>query len=359
MSLTELACNMHMHTPYSDGEWYHAAIAAAALRAGLDCIQVTDHNVWVKGPEGYHEKDGKRLLVLVGEEIHDQTRQPQKNHLLVYGAQTELAQHATDPQALLDAIHATGGLSFLAHPIDYHAPLFHEPGLDWVSWEVQGYTGLEIWNYMTEFKSLLTTRPRAIRYAFNPELGISGPYPETLQKWDALTRTGQRVVAIGGADAHATEYRLGSLRRVLYPYEFLFRQVNTHLLIPKPLTGELATDRALVLDALRAGHCFVAYDGAAPTRGFRFTATTARGQYLMGDEVPTRGGVTLQVVLPQKAHTCLVRDGQRIAEWRDQTHCSHTVVGGETGVFRVEVYLRYQGRERGWIFSNPVYVRGE
>ena len=24
-----------MHTPYSDGEWYHADIAAAAMRAGL------------------------------------------------------------------------------------------------------------------------------------------------------------------------------------------------------------------------------------------------------------------------------------------------------------------------------------
>ena len=60
MPLFEVVCNLHMHTPYSDGEWYHAAIAQAALRAGLDCICVTDHNIWVKGPERYYEKDHQR-----------------------------------------------------------------------------------------------------------------------------------------------------------------------------------------------------------------------------------------------------------------------------------------------------------
>ena len=92
MPLTELTCNFHMHTPYSDGEWYHADIAQAALNAGLDVICVTDHNTWVDGLERYYEKDGRRLLLLVGEEVHDQTRQPQRNHLLVLGARTELAE---------------------------------------------------------------------------------------------------------------------------------------------------------------------------------------------------------------------------------------------------------------------------
>lgn len=358
MNPIELVGNFHMHTPYSDGEWYHAAIAQAALRAGLDVICVTDHNVLVQGLEGYYTEGDKRLLMLVGEEIHDQGRYPQKNHLLTFGVPTELAPHAPEPQGLIDAINAENGLAFLAHPHDGDAPLFNEPGLNWVNWEVTGYTGIELWNYMTDFKSLLTSRAAALRYAFNPELGVSGPVPATLQKWDELTRAGQRVVAIGNADAHGTEYRFGTLRRVIFPYEFLFRQVNTHLLVETPLSGDLEADRTLVWNALRHGHCFVAYDGAAPAKGFRFTAHTARGQHLLGDEVPTRGGVTLQIVVPRKARVVLRHDGQPIAEWHDQTHLSHTIVGGETGVFRVEVYLSYQGRERGWIYSNPVYVRG-
>src|SRR5574337_952060 len=170
MLLYEYSANLHMHTPYSDCEWYHAQIAEAAMRAGLDVICVTDHNVWVKGPERYYEKDGKRVLALVGEEVHDTARDPQKNHLLVYGADRELAQYAPEPQALLDAARAAGGLAFCAHPVDPAAPLFHEDDLSWVSWEVSGFTGLEIWNYMSEFKSLLTSRANAVRYAFNPEL---------------------------------------------------------------------------------------------------------------------------------------------------------------------------------------------
>jgi len=45
MPLTELAANLHMHTPYSDGESYHAEIAEAAMR---DCACPTSRGyaIW-------------------------------------------------------------------------------------------------------------------------------------------------------------------------------------------------------------------------------------------------------------------------------------------------------------------------
>jgi predicted metal-dependent phosphoesterase TrpH len=51
--LFEAVGNMHMHTYYSDGEAWHDEIAEAAIAAGLDFVIVTDHNVLVKGVEGY------------------------------------------------------------------------------------------------------------------------------------------------------------------------------------------------------------------------------------------------------------------------------------------------------------------
>jgi hypothetical protein len=54
----EYAGNLHMHTPFSDGMGTYDEIASAALRAGLDFVIVTDHNVWVEGPEGYYYQDG-------------------------------------------------------------------------------------------------------------------------------------------------------------------------------------------------------------------------------------------------------------------------------------------------------------
>ena len=356
MPLIEILANMHMHTPYSDGEWYHAAIAEAAMNAGLDCICVTDHNVWVKGPARYYEKEGRRVLVLVGEEVHDQTRQPQKNHLLVYGAETELACDAQQPQRLLDAAAAAGGLTFLAHPFDPPAPLFRELDLSWENWEVAGYTGLELWNYLSSFKALLTSRGTAIRYALNPELGMDGPPAATLRRWDDLTASGQRVVAIGNSDAHGTEYRLGALKRTIFPYEFLFRQVNTHLLTETALNGDYAHDNALVLQALKRGNCFVAYDGASPARGFRFSASHDRGTALMGDQLVNRNGATLQVSAPAPAELRLLRNGIEIKRWENTTNTSLTVPAGEAGVYRVEAHIHFQGRLRGWVYTNPIYI---
>ena len=51
----ELVINLHMHTRYSDGHGSHGDIAAAAMQAGLDAVIVTDHNVWVDGPEDYYQ----------------------------------------------------------------------------------------------------------------------------------------------------------------------------------------------------------------------------------------------------------------------------------------------------------------
>ncbi|TFH33398.1 MAG: PHP domain-containing protein, partial [Anaerolineales bacterium] len=146
----EIVGNLHMHTRYSDGDGDHEDIARAALDAGLDFVVVTDHNVWVSGMDDYYYLGPKRVLLLTGEEVHDQGRQPQKNHLLIYEARRELAQFAQNPQSLIDRAIETGGLAFLAHPTDPAAPAFNEDDLSWVDWSVRGYHGLELWNFMSE-----------------------------------------------------------------------------------------------------------------------------------------------------------------------------------------------------------------
>ena len=100
--MNEIILNLHMHTRYSDGSGTHADIASAAMKAGLDAVIVTDHNVLVNGPAGYHKDGTRRVLLMVGEEVHNQALQPQKNHLLIIGAQRELATYAHDSQLLID-----------------------------------------------------------------------------------------------------------------------------------------------------------------------------------------------------------------------------------------------------------------
>lgn len=351
----EYVGNLHNHTVYSDGWGRHNDLARAALAAGLDFVVATDHNVLVQGIDGYRYQGDRRTLLVTGEEVHDPERRPQRNHLLVYEAGEEVAQHAGSPQALIDAVAQREGLSFLAHPVDSAAPLINEGELSWVSWDVKGFTGLEIWNFMTEYKSMLSSWPQAIFHAYRPDHIARGPFAEVLSRWDQLLAAGRRVVAIGGADAHATPVRKGPFKRVVFPYEYLYRTVNTHVLTEQPLRGDVARDRRTLFESLRRGRCFVGYDLPASTRGFRFRATSNEGEADMGEELALGFGAALQIYAPHRCRLRLLCDGEVVREWTDSEQCAHTT--HRPGAYRVEAYLPYKGQERTWILSNPIYVK--
>ncbi|MCL4560825.1 MAG: CehA/McbA family metallohydrolase [Chloroflexi bacterium] len=344
-----------MHTTYSDGRGSHADIARAGLKSGLDAVIVTDHNVLVNGMEGFTEANGRRLLMLVGEEIHDQARQPQKNHLLAIGAGRELAPFARDPQQLINLVRQAGGLAFIAHPVDPELPAFGEDDISWVDWSVQGFTGIELWNGFSELKTVIKHRYEALFYAFFPQYIARGPLRETLQRWDQLNIGSGRIVAVGGSDAHALRKTLGPLRATLFPYEFHFRAINTHLYTPSRLTGNLMEDRSMILSALRLGHAFIGYDLPASTRGFRYTGQGRDQTVLPGDEISASGGVTLQIHLPRPAECILIKDGKPLKTWENRVNFTH--ITSSPGVYRVEAYLHAFGQRRGWIFSNPIYIR--
>ena len=342
----EVAGNLHMHTPYSDGSWHHDQIAQAAAQAGLDFIVTTDHNVWVQGPQGYHHN----VLVLVGEEVHHTRRRPQANHMLVYGAEAELSQCAANPQQLIDAARAHGGMAFIAHPFDYAVKFLHEPNISWVDWNIEGYVGLEIWNYMSEFKTRLPNHLMAVYYAFYPQRAIRGPFKETLALWDKLLVEGQRVVGFGNADAHAFTMSMGPIKRVIFPYEYLFRCVNTHLVLEEAPTGDVAYDRYLIFSALEQGRGWVGYDLLGSTKGFTFTARSASESASIGGELRRAGAVNFDVEVPLPAVIQIVRAGKGAVAKAKGTRMKFTSV--EAGAYRVEAYRK----GKGWLFSNPIYV---
>jgi len=351
----EIVINLHMHTRYSDGSGTHKDIAQAAINTNLDAVIVTDHNVFVQGMEGYYRIPPRRVLLLVGQEVHDQDRDPQKNHLLIFDTNRDLSALADDPQTLINGVAEANGLCFIAHPDDPAAPVFHETDITWEAWDVEGYTGIELWNGLSELKTVIPTKLHAVFHAFFPQFIAHQPIPKTLQRWDELLSTGKRIVAVGGSDAHAMQKSMGPLHRVIFPYDFHFKAINTHAFIPESLTGDVPADKKMVYEALANGHCFVGYDLPASTRGFTFKAKGLERSAIMGDELPAKGGVTLQVRLPSPAEIRLIKDGKLIGTWKNQQICTHITT--EPGVYRIEAWRNYLGRKRGWIFSNPIYVR--
>lgn len=357
---------MHMHTPYSDGEKYHEAIAEDAIRAGLDFVIVTDHNIWVDGVEGYYENGHGRVLLLTGEEVHNVRRKPQASHFLAYNTKQELADLAPDPQALIDKTIQSGGFGFLAHPHEKDVPIANEPNLGWHDWEIDGFTGIEIWNYMSSFKNRLAdaferlpvkaywlAKLVAIYMALNPEKVITTPEPETLALWDEWLAQGKRIVAIGNSDAHGTPMSAGPIKREIYPYDFLFRAVNTHLLVPEPMSGDVEKDRCMIMRAVGQGNAFVGYDMPHPTRGFRFSANGSE-LGIMGDCLKLSRRVSLQAHAPANATMRLIRFGDVVAEVHNGRELSYRAE--DPGAYRVECEIQYHGRSRGWIYSNPIYL---
>jgi hypothetical protein len=75
----------------------------------------------------------------------------------------------------------------------------------------------------------------------------------------------------------------------------------------------------------------------------------------MGDEIQTNDPITLRVVSSLPSDLRLLKDGLSIAHAHGR---ELTYKIGEPGVYRVEAYRRFRFKRRGWVFSNPIYVRG-
>jgi hypothetical protein len=345
----ELVANLHVHTTFSDGSGTMEQVIGAA-RECLDVLLINDHD----GLEGlYRGYDGYqgRLLVIVGLELSGP-----HNHYLVYGLSRVPEYQWKEPQAFIDHVRAEGGKGFIAHPFEQGSPM-SEGGraYTWEDWSAQGFDGLEIWNHSSAWKIKARGVLSALFHFVFRTATLSGPDRPTLALWDDLGRT-RRVAGVGGSDAHALMHPLGPFTFCIFPYPFMFRSINTHVLLKEPLTGNAAEDRVRVVEALASGSCFVAHDRLGSARGFDFWlengSQVRAGQ---GEEVHLEPGDRLAWRLPRLSPARLIRDGRVI--WTGLTLEGLLPAEGP-GVYRLEVDRR-RGLfgPRPWIFSNPVYVR--
>ena len=351
---TEITANIHIHTKYSDGTKYHKEIAQIAADCGMDVIIITDHNIFVKGFDGYHSFNGKKVLLITGEEIHDKNRIPQKSHLLAIGTDQSFVRFASDPQKLVKKINESGGLSFIAHAYDPALPAFGEDDLSWDDWPVSGSTGMEIWNNLSEFKIHVKHKIGALLLALFPQFLAVRPPKQIIERWDTLLRSGQHVVGIGGADAHTLIYHIGPITKEVFPYRYHFHSINTHILLDDQLTGIAEKDREFILGAIKSGKVFVANDGVKPSRGFCFTAHTGNNIFPMGSLIKFQEELVLKANLPYRADCRLIRNGEAAAEFHQVKEIVFPVPS--PGIYRLECYRSYLFKTRGWIFSNPITI---
>jgi hypothetical protein len=342
--LYDYAGAIHVHSTLSDGSGTVEEIIRAAQSATLDFLILTDHehlDARDQGYEGWHDN----LLLLVGEEVTPRFH----NHYLAFGIREKVKGRGNrDPQEMVHAVAAQGGLGFIAHPIGEGYPT-RAMACPWLDWQVTGFTGIEVWSYMHDWACGLSLANCPMALA-RPDGIISGPPRQALDIWDAIGKE-RPVVAIGTLDIHAARIP-GLIYPRILPYSFVFRTIRTHVLLDEPLPrDEPAHVAAQVYRAIGAGRCFFAHDGFGDSTGFQFTAQR-HGTVVatMGDAIPLQPDLRLYAVLPEPAHVCLLRDGAVIMESHGKRVAYSAAV---PGVYRVEV----RRDSRPWIFSNAIYVR--
>jgi predicted metal-dependent phosphoesterase TrpH len=355
--LHDLACAVHLHSDYSDGTATIAELMEAGLESERDVILLTDHDSLGAKDDGHEGWHGPVLLG-VGVEVT-----PRAGHFLAFGLDGKI-KHKGMPEAEIPrAVAEAGGFGFVAHPWSKGARILERYGRfvkrggnhGWQELDSEAIAGIELWSLTTDASEDWRGPVDAIRYMRDPEKQLDGPRPEDIETWDRICER-RRFVAIGGLDAHQHGIRVRGRLWSPMPNARYFGILSTYVsLHEEPRGGEHgAADLELVYDALREGRCYISVDAIAPGRGFRFWADGAEGKRaIMGEEHPA-GQWTLRTLFPGRARIVLRRNGEQIAE-ADGSSLEHAV--SEPGAYRVEAHRNWRGRERPWIYSNPIYLR--
>jgi PHP domain len=344
----DLSCVVHVHSTYSDGTASVPEIIDAARECGREAVLLTDHDsLGAKrdGWEGWH--DG--VLLVVGVEVS-----PRAGHYLAFGLDEEIDHAGLSEEGIARAVRKAGAIGIAAHPFSRASRvmgLLPRPH-PWKALEAAD--GIELWSVLTDAADSWRGPLDIYRFLRDPIGTLDGPRPGNLAVWDELCRR-RRVVAIGCVDAHQTGLRLPGIGPISpLPNRRYFGLLGTHFLCRRAPTGDPVADRDQLHDALRAGRCYLALDALGDPRGFAFWAERDEEAIALGEEA-SGGGWMLRVRLPGPAAIRILRDGEPIAA-RVAAGIDHDAPGA--GAYRVEAWLERDGRERVWVLSNPIYLRG-
>ena len=271
-----------------------------------------------------------------------------------------------------------------------------------MDWNIQGITGVEIYNTHADFKDekrLIESLRKPLWIVQAAEMVRKYPqesysalqnYPvDYLKRWDELCAVAPHA-GISANDAHQNvgmiarwaegntarvEDPLGKLlmelplatipssllsregkkegdelfRLLFDPYECSLRHVGTHVLVTE-------FSESAVRKSLQAGTAFVAFDWIADSTGFDFVAWNGKERTEMGGQLnfSSSNELTLRAQAPLSVQWKLMRNGQAIHEG---TARALDWVVKEPGIYRLEAWMEVAGERMLWILSNPIYIQ--
>jgi hypothetical protein len=297
--------DLHMHTLHSDGTWTVTMLAAAAQRAGLDFIAITDHNTSAHHAEIDRFPKGEPLLIR-GTEITTYD-----GHMNAWGIPSgRVFEHRQLPgqddqiQKLIAAVHATGGLISVNHP--YATCKACEWGF---SKQVENFDGMEVWNNSWSVED-----------------------ESSLKLWDSILRQGHHIALIGSSDSHGPDVPIGEPTISVYADE---------------------VSVAGVLNAIHRGRTVVT---STPAGKIRLEA----GPFKPGDTITTTVGSSVNIQLSldgfgAAGEAILISQSGEVKRWKFGAGPwkQEVVVPAQTG------YLRLEARDENSSMlglTNPIWI---
>ena len=341
---TEIRGCIHIHFPLRKLGENIEVLGEYGKRAGIDFIIINSHTPEknISKYEKTFQKEGYygKTLVLTGEETDDRKKQ---NHLLIIGGNRWYG-NKDRVEDVLYKIRESNYVSFIAHPDGFHKLFLLKKEYHWENWEIDGFTGIEVWSMLFDWARNTRIYNLPLRYFGFPS-NLKGPTKKVLNLWDRISIK-RKVVGIAGLDIHPLPLFFYILDiNKSFRYYNIFKGLRNHLLIKGQLAGEHQEDKKKILDGLKEGNLFFANDGLADSSGFFFG--TENGEKIMGDTVEK--GTTLVVRCPVKATVSIIFNGSIISE--EETIEKKFFVEKD-GIYRAEVKLN----NNPWIFSNHIRV---
>lgn len=252
--------------------------------------------------------------------------------------------------AVLEKLQAENRLALVTYPEKFK------------SWD-SNFDGIEVFSLHTNAKKMnpFTAVFDAIwSFPTYPELMLASYFKrpdDNLKKFDAIAAQ-RNISLVAGTDAHSNiglhlfgdDARNKLLDLKIDDYATIFRLVRQHVLIE----SDKGLNRESLLESLKTGRSFIAFDALADSTGFRFESVSAFDDGFMSDS--NRKGV--RVTSPLAGRIVVFLNGERFEE-KVNAKILETDLN-RPGSYRVEVYLDQLGSpfdKMPWIISNPIYVR--
>jgi hypothetical protein len=348
---------IHVHSRRSDGSGTPEQIAAAASRAGLQFVILTDHGDGMRSPAPPKYHSG--VLVIDAVEVSSND-----GHVVALGLEKTPYPLGGDARDVIEDVARLGGMSIAAHP---GSP---KRQLAWTEWSAP-FDGIEWLNGDSESRdeSWLTHARVLLTYPFRSTAVLASMLdrPDTiLRRWDELASR-RRVVALAASDAHARldltgEESAGGLGSVRIPgYEVMFTAFSVTA-TGVTFVRDAGRDAASLLDALTSGRLYSSVDALATPAAVSFRAARGDQSWDMGEFVPPgEQGIELRVEsnAPPGTRIVLFKDGEVAAEGSGSSW--HHMVPGTRAVYRVEIRADAAPGTPPvpWVVTNPIYVRDQ